>query len=216
MNNNCSLLQAYVALTFIFVSAASSTKPLLYFFGSENLHIKTVTTYYFCSLITLLQLIPYRHKYPWNYIFLFTLAVGSSLAISTASINHHWHILFKAITATILWSSILSWYAFKTNIDFTVAGTVLFFLLSVTFVGGMVSLSLFQVHIFMVIHASFGIFVFVLFFVYDTQIMIGGKHFLRIEPARHNYITINIYVNMQMLFYYHLTVLSYYYGEPIY
>lgn len=209
-------MKAYVTLTFIMVSAATSTNPLLYVFGPENLHIKAVTTYYFGSLITLLQLIPYRHKYPWNYIFLFTLAVGSSLTISTASVNHLWHVQFKAIAATVIWSIALSWYAFKTNIDFTVAGTVLFCLLSITFVGGMVSLSLFDVHIFMVIHASFGIFVFVLFFVYDTQIMIGGKHFLRIEPARHNYITINIYVNMQMIFYYHLTILSYYYEERIY
>lgn len=204
--------------TFVLVTILSSgdKNPLEEFFGAESLHLKVVTAYYFLSIAVLLTLVPYRHKFPWNYIFLMVLTIGSGLTISTAAIKYDFPIQAQAIYATVGMSVILTCYAFHTHIDFTVCGTILYYGLCLAFIGGMVSLALFSsTHMILIIHSYYGIVLFSFFFIYDTQIMLGGAHFVRIDPSRHNFITINIYVNLQMMFYYHLHLFNFYYGKGI-
>lgn len=209
------ITQVQMVLTFIIVSLMSGEQnPLEHVFGGESLHLKVVTAYYFCSIAILLTLIPYRHKYPWNYLFLLLLTIGSSLTTSTAAIKYEYDVQAMAIYATIVLAIILTFYAFHTNIDYTVCGSILYHCLCLGFIGGMVSLALFSsTHIFLIVHSYYGIVLFAFFFIYDTQIMLGGSHFVRIDPSRHNFITINIYVNMQMMFYYHLHLFNYYWGK---
>lgn len=203
-------------LTFLIVTFAAQTNPLELLVGPDSLHVKAVTAYYFCSIVFLMHLIPYRHRFPWNYLFLLLLTLGSSLTTSTAAVKYEIHIQIKAIISTVAWSVCLSVFAFSTHIDFTVCGTILYYGLCIAFICGMISLSLFtNTHIFLVYHSYYGIFLFSSFFIYDTQIMIGGTHFVRIDPSRHNFITLNLYVNMQMMFYYKLILFSYLSGGGI-
>lgn len=208
--------QIQMILTFLIVAIAAQTNPLEYIFGPNSLHVKVVTAYYFLSIVFLMHLIPYRHRFPWNYLFLLLLTLGSSLTTSTAAVKYEFHIQVKAILSTVVWSVCLSVYAFHTHVDYTVCGTILYYGLCIAFICGMTSLSLFtNTHIFLVYHSCYGILIFAFFFIYDTQIMIGGTHFVRIDPARHNFITLNLYVNIQMMFYYHLILFSYLSGGGI-
>lgn len=201
-------------ITFIIVSVATTERnPLESVFGADRLHLKVVTAYYFCSILILITLVPYRHQFPWSYLFLLMLTIGSSLSTSTAAIEYDFQIQIRSIYATIGVALVLTFYAFHTHIDYTVCGSILYYGLCIAFIGGMVSMALFSAkHIVCIAHSYYGIVLFAFFFIYDTQIMLGGTHFVRLDPARHNFITINIYVNVQMMFYYHLHVFSYYHS----
>lgn len=205
-----------MVVTFLIVAVVSRQKGSLEdIFGAENLHAKVVTLYYFFSVLILLTLVPYRHKFPWNYLFLFAMTIGSSLTTSTAIKECEFEVQLGAIYATIGIALALTLYAFNTHIDYTVCGAVLYRGLCLGFIGGMVSMAPFSAKpAFPIIHSFYGVFLFAFFIVYDTQIMLGGTHFVRIDPSRHNFITINIYVNMQMMFYYHLHLFSFYYNAP--
>ena len=117
----------------------------------------------------------------------------------------------KAFYSTVGIGLLLTIYACNTHIDYTVCGALLYHGLCVAFVGGMAAMALFtSQHDFLVAHALYGIFLFAFFFIYDTQIMLGGEHFVRIEPMRHNYVVVNLFVDMMMMFYYHLHVFYYF------
>lgn len=199
-------------ITFIIVYLTSrELGNLQRIFGAESLHLKCVTAYYFCSIIILLTLVPYRHMFPWSYIFHLLLTIGSSLCTSTAGIEYGHEIQMYSIYATISTAVVLTIYAFHTHIDYTIFGSILYYGLCLAFAGGMIALAQFDAyHPFVISHSFFGATLFAFFFLYDTQIMLGGTHFVRLDPARHNFVTSNIYVNMQMTFYYHLHLFSYY------
>jgi protein lifeguard len=58
------------------------------------------------------------------------------------------------------------------------------------------------------VYASFGALLFCIFLVYDTQMMMGGKHKYSISPEEYIFAALNLYVDIVNIFMYILTILG--------
>lgn len=108
----------------------------------------------------------------------------------------------------------LSLLAYRTNIDFTLMGTMLFFAVMLQFFIGMIAMAPHSFHFIAKIHQCFGVILFVFFFVHDTQIFIGGDHIIQIEPDRYIFAATNLFVDIELLYCYLLQLINFYMFVP--
>lgn len=118
--------------------------------------------------------------YPYNYIILFTFTVFEAIMVGFVSASYTWQsvMLCAGLTAMIFFG--LTIFAFKTETDFTGFGPYLFGALLSLVTWGFMTFVLaacgFQVDWLIMLYDLAGVLVFVLYIVYDTQLIIGGEH----------------------------------------
>ncbi|CAL8134988.1 unnamed protein product [Orchesella dallaii] len=122
-----------------------------------------------------------RRKAPQNFICLavFTLAEGFVLGTAASTYSQSTVLLAVGITAVITLS--LTLFSFQTKWDFTAHGGILFVAGIVLFIFGI--LMIFLRNTFPILHlvyACVGALVFCAYLVYDTQLMMGGNHKVRL------------------------------------
>lgn len=93
----------------------------------------------------------------------------------------------------------LTIFAFQTKLDFTICGSSLFVLLLILLVASSI-LMFFPGRIVSVVYSSLGVLVFSLYLIYDTQMMLGGKHKLSISPEEYIFAVLTIYLDVIQLF----------------
>ena len=150
-----------------------------------------------------------RRKAPANYILLglFTLLEGFMLGVLTAhfDINSIW----IAIAITMGLFLVLTLFAFVAPCDFTkIPGWVL--------IGLLIGLAIAMLVLGFLLHyqillstkwtlIGFGIaggLIFCLYIVFDTQLMLGGKHKYALDPEEYVFAALNIYLDIINLFMY--------------
>merc|ERR1719183_3285408 len=144
-------------------------------------------------------------SYPYNYIILFTFTVFEAILVGFVSASYTWQsvILCAGLTAVIFLG--LTIFAFKTKTDFTGFGPMLFgALLSLVTWGCMICiLSACGVSIdwAIMMYDLFGLLLFVVYIVYDTQLIIGGEHKAH-KFTIDNYVfaALNLYLDIMQLF----------------
>lgn len=147
-------------------------------------------------------------KFPSNYIYLsiFTICLSYQLGMVTAFYNTQ--ILIQAIGITGIITIILTIYACQTACDFTDKGGYLIsFLLGIILIG---SINIFVMNsVLENIYAGLGAIIFSCFIVYDTQLIIGGKHY-KYSYSIDDYVfaAISIYLDIINLFIYILQLFS--------
>ncbi len=102
----------------------------------------------------------------------------------------------------------LTVFAFQTKIDFTAMGGILLAAVIVLFIFGIILLFFDDVKPLRVVYACFGAFLFSVYLVYDTQLMIGGSHKYSISPEEYVFAALNIYLDIINIFLYILTILG--------
>jgi FtsH-binding integral membrane protein len=118
--------------------------------------------------------------YPYNYVFLFAFTFFEAILVGFASANYTWQsvMLCAGLTAFIFFC--LTVYAAKTETDFTGFGPMLFgALLSFVAWGFMICILAacgIAVDFVMMLYNLVGVLVFVVYIIYDTQLIIGGEH----------------------------------------
>mmetsp|Transcript_21828 Transcript_21828/g.61427 ORF Transcript_21828/g.61427 Transcript_21828/m.61427 type:complete len:120 (-) Transcript_21828:287-646(-) len=111
-----------------------------------------------------------------------------------------------ALVATMACMVGLTVYAFTTKRDFTMMGGSLFAALFVLIIIGFMSIWWHSQGLNLV-YAGFGALLFCVFIVYDTQIMIGGKHKkYAISPDEYVFAALNLYLDVVNLFLYLLAL----------
>lgn len=58
------------------------------------------------------------------------------------------------------------------------------------------------------IYASLGVFIFSMYLIYDTQLMLGGKHKYSISPEEYIFAALNLYLDIVQIFMYILMILG--------
>lgn len=58
------------------------------------------------------------------------------------------------------------------------------------------------------VYASIGALIFSLYLVYDTQLMMGGKHKYSISPEEYIFAALNLYLDIINIFLYILTIIG--------
>ena len=197
------LLFIQLALTFFFVYLANEIKSL------RNFIIYHYWLYFFISLIPLGIMILFIYKpqttrrVPSNYIllFIFTMCEGYFLARFTLGFQRM--SIYIALLLTLIAVITLTIYAFITKNDFTLCGGILWVLLVLHFFG-ILFMVIFRLSFLYTFLNVFGIALFSLYLIYDTQLIEGNQSY---KLSEDDYIlgVIMLYLDIINLFIYILS-----------
>lgn len=109
------------------------------------------------------------------------------------------------ITAAICFA--LTLFAFQTKWDFTGMHAALFVCLIVLMLFGLVAM-FFPGKIMSLVYASLGALLFSMYLIYDTQMMMGGKHKYSVSPEEYIFAALNLYLDIVNIFIYILTIIG--------
>lgn len=149
-----------------------------------------------------------RRKFPTNLIFLgiFTSAEGFMLGTLCAHFEVDAILIAVGITAGVTFG--LTLFAFQTKIDFTACGGMLCALLMILMIAGIILGFTGTSKAAMIGYGSAGALVFSLYIIYDTQLMMGGKHKYALDPEEYIFAALNIYLDVVNLFMYILMIIG--------
>lgn len=147
-----------------------------------------------------------RREYPTNYILLTVFTLAESYLVGCISATYQTQVVLMALIATMACMVGLTVYAFTTKRDFTMMGGSLMAALFVLIMMGFLSIWWHSEGLNLV-YAGFGAMLFCVFIVYDTQIMIGGRHKkYSISPDEYVFAALNLYLDVVNLFLYLLAL----------
>ncbi|KAF5269896.1 hypothetical protein FQR65_LT05695 [Abscondita terminalis] len=166
----------------------------------------------FVAMIALACCGEVRRKSPANYILLglFTLAESFMLAVCASQYQVNEVLMAVGITAVICLA--LTLFAFQTRWDFTMCGGFLFICVIVLMVFGLIASIMAATgngsKVVSLVYASLGALLFSIYLIYDTQLMMGGKHKYSISPEEYIFAALNLYVDIINIFLYILTIIG--------
>ena len=178
--------------------------------------LSTLTTAMMLSFVFILAIVcggdTCSRKYPTNYIALFSFTACEGVTIGITCLFQDAVSVGMAAAMTALVTAGLTYYAFHTKVDFTGMGAYLYAalltLLVTSFVGSFFSIY-YSTPILQTLYAGGGCLVFSCYIVYDTQLIVGGRH------AKHKFgvddyvfAALNIYLDIINLFLYILQMLN--------
>merc|ERR550519_1264995 len=102
----------------------------------------------------------------------------------------------------------LTLFAFQTKIDFTACGGMLCALLMILMVAGIILSFTGLSKAAMIGYGSAGALIFSLYIIYDTQLMMGGKHKYSVSPEEYVFASLNLYLDVINLFLYILRIVG--------
>ncbi|XP_045450601.1 protein lifeguard 1 [Melitaea cinxia] len=148
-----------------------------------------------------------RRQTPMNFIFLFIFTCAQSFLLGVTSSVYDVSEVMMAIGITAAVCLGLTLFAFQTKFDFTVMGGALVAFTMVLLVFGILAI-IFRNNIVNIVYAALGAFIFSLYLVYDTQLMMGGKHKYSISPEEYIFAALNLYLDIVNIFLFILTIIG--------
>jgi len=141
-----------------------------------------------------------RRKSPNNLICLgvFTLAEGFMMGCVVSVYDVDEVMMALGITVAVVVG--LTLFALQTKIDFTAMGGVLLVALICLMMFGFFALIFPGNNIVNIVYASLGALIFGIYIVFDTQLMMGGKHRYALDPEEYIFASLNLYLDIINLF----------------
>jgi FtsH-binding integral membrane protein len=149
---------------------------------------------------------PRRH-FPTNYILLFSFTICEGYLVGVIASLYSPHAVFLATITTVVIVVSLTIYAWQTKIDFTwMGGILLCVLISFSLMGFFMWFFPYN-PITNKIYAALGALIFSFYLLYDTQLLIGGKHKrYQISPEEYVFAALNLYLDIIYIFLYLLSL----------
>lgn len=194
-----SILMAQLAVTMIFIMLFLYAAPVRNF-AAANPWLWILAFVMTIVLLIVLACCPdVRRKHPINLILLgvFTFCEGFLLGAVSASYKADAVLIAVGITAAVCLA--LTLFAFQTKYDFTMCSGALLVLLVVLLLFGILSIFI-RSQVLNILYASLGALVFSLYLVFDTQLMMGGKHKYSLSPEEYIFAALNLYLDIVNLF----------------
>lgn len=122
----------------------------------------------------------------------------------------HCGLLLQVLMAVGLCAAVcfgLTMFAFQTKWDFTILGGGLFVALIILVIFGIVAIFI-PSRVVTLVYASLGALLFSVYLVYDTQLMMGGKHKYSISPEEYIFAALNLYLDIVNIFLFILTIIG--------
>ncbi|XP_022114023.1 protein lifeguard 1 isoform X1 [Pieris rapae] len=148
-----------------------------------------------------------RRTTPMNFIFLFIFTVAQSFLLGVASSTFDATEVFMAVGITAAVCLGLTLFAFQTKWDFTLIGGGLVAATMVLLMFGLITIFIPTNNIVRLVYASLGVLIFSMYLVYDTQLMMGGKHKYSISPEEYIFAALNLYLDIIQIFLFILTIM---------
>ena len=149
-----------------------------------------------------------HRNYPWNYIFLTLFTIFLSITLGTISSFYDTNVLLMASGSTSLITIGLTLFAFQTKYDFTGIGPYLLCFLLILVFMGFASIFI-KNQIYNIIYSSIGALIFSFYIVYDTQLIVGGRHKYSYDVDDHVSAALSLYLDIINLFVYLLELIKY-------
>ena len=116
--------------------------------------------------------------------------------------------VMMAIGITVILVFALTIFAMQTKIDFTACAGVLLVGLLCLMLFGFLVLFFPGNKVINIVYASLGAFIFGVYIVFDTQMMMGGKHKYALDPEEYIFASLNLYLDIINLFMYILSIIG--------
>jgi len=148
-----------------------------------------------------------RRAWPTNIICLLGFTFFESILLGVVTCHYDTHMVLTAAGITALVTFGLTIFALQTKYDFTMMGGMLFIglfaLIGFSFVSMLVPSQMTQIGM-----SAFGACLFGMYIVFDTQMMLGGKHKYAISPEEYIFASLNLYLDIVNMFLYILSILN--------
>lgn len=148
-----------------------------------------------------------RRSFPINFVMLGLFTLCQSFVLGTTASRYESDAVIMAVGITAAVCLGLTLFAFQTKWDFTVMGGILFVAVIVLMLFGIIAIFVPGKTITLV-YASVGALIFCVYLIYDTQLMMGGKHKYSISPEEYIFAALNLYMDIINIFLYILTIIG--------
>ncbi|XP_030766158.1 protein lifeguard 1-like isoform X3 [Sitophilus oryzae] len=202
-----SILMVQLLITFGFVALFCFHEPTKKFVHNTPSLFIIALVVMLVAMITLACCGEVRRKAPVNYVmlFIFTIAEGFLLGVSASTYAPDAVLMAVGITAVVCLA--LTLFAFQTKYDFTMMGGILLVAVIILLVFGIVAIFVHS-RIVNLVYASLGALIFSVYLIYDTQLMMGGKHKYSISPEEYVFAALNLYLDIINIFMYVLAIIG--------
>ncbi|XP_052805352.1 protein lifeguard 1-like [Mya arenaria] len=201
------ILVVQLLVTFAIISIFIYVEPIKQYAATNVWLVIVAMVLTFVVLIVLSCCPDVRRSYPINFVLLgvFTVLEGFMLGVVSGTYKTEYVLMACGITAVVAVG--LTIFAFQTRWDFTMLGGLLFVFLIVLFCFGLLCLII-QNHYANIVYSSLGALLFSFYLVFDTQMMMGGKHKYSISPEEYIFAALNLYLDIINLFLFILSLVG--------
>ncbi|XP_063363208.1 protein lifeguard 1-like [Cydia amplana] len=148
-----------------------------------------------------------RRTTPTNFIFLAIFTLAQSFLLGAVSATSAPEAVMMAVGITAAVSLALTLFAFQTKWDFTVMGGFLVCATVALLILGICAIFI-RSNILQLVYGCIGALIFCMYLVYDTQLMMGGKHKYSISPEEYIFAALNLYLDIVNIFLYILMIIN--------
>ncbi|KAK9502472.1 hypothetical protein O3M35_011348 [Rhynocoris fuscipes] len=161
----------------------------------------------FVCLICMSCCVEVRRNFPMNFIFLFVFTIAESVLLGAGSSTCKGYEVLIAVGMCAVITMLLTAFAFQTKIDFTKWGGALLIVLILFVIFGILTFFI-KGRTMELLYATIGACIFMLYIMYDTQMMMGGNHRYAISPEEYIFAALNLYLDIINLFLFLLQIIS--------
>jgi len=194
-----SIVSLQMFITAAICSLIIFYEPLKTFFYTNSWVLYVLMAATFVIMLVLACCEGVARSYPINLILLLVFTVCESFIVGAISSMYDTSTVLIAVGITAVVVVGITIFAFQTKIDFTGAGIYLFVFSLVLLVFGIFCLII-RTKILQIVYAALGALLFSFYLVFDTQIMLGGKHKYSISPEDYIMAALNLYIDIIQLF----------------
>ncbi|CAH0546495.1 unnamed protein product [Brassicogethes aeneus] len=202
-----SILMVQLSITLAFIAWMVYHIPTQRFVRAHSELLIVAFVVIIVALIVLACCGEVRRKTPMNFIFLFIFTVAEAFMLGVTASTYRSDEVVMAVGITAVVCLGLTLFAFQTRWDFTMMGGILFVAVLILFVFGIVAM-FWHNKIVKMVYASLGALIFSIYLIYDTQMMMGGKHKYSISPEEYVFAALNLYIDIVNIFMYILSIIG--------
>lgn len=202
-----SILMLQLAITTAFICLCVFEQHTNEFVKANSWLVWVAMAFTFIILIVLACCTNVRRNYPMNLILLCFFTLCEAFCLGTVSSLYDADAVAIAAGVTAIVALGLTIFSFQTKWDFTVMGGVLFVFVIILFFFGLFAI-IWPSKVMVILYASFGALIFSAYLVFDTQMMMGGKHRYALSPEEYIFAALNLYLDIVNIFLYVLTIVG--------
>ncbi|XP_030766228.1 protein lifeguard 1-like isoform X2 [Sitophilus oryzae] len=213
-----SILMVQLLITFGFVTVFCFHVPTVMFLYSTFILFNMPGLFIIALVVMLVIMISlacwgeFIRKAPANYVMLFIFTMAGGVLVGVLARMYAPYAVWMAVGITAVVCLALTLFTLQTKCDFTTKKGILLVAVIILLVSASVAsllhslitrktyntlLSVLTVNL---VYASLGALVFSVYLIYDTQLMMGGKHKYSISPEEYVFAALNLYLDIIYIF----------------